>query len=167
MHTRFDEQKRWFGVLAIVAIWGMILLPVAAVRGEPSEIEVRMLAIGPKIISGHVYLVDGVTPVASAVIVATVWNGTSIEATLFATTDSSGFYSVTFAPSDWNIGNFIIVGASAGGDAGEGTAFADSSPTQTINMTLNLAVPEFGVPETLVAGMVVAMFALIGRRIVR
>ena len=84
-----------------------------------------------------------------------------------ATTDSSGFYLVTFGPFDWGIGDLIVVGATLGGGAGEGNAVADDSPTQTINVTLDVAIPEFSMPVPIIGAVVAALFLLMGRRIAR
>jgi len=167
MRMHFEGLIRRSGVTVVVALFCMLLLPAATVIGGPSDAGASILGIGPKAVYGYVHFSDGVTPVESAIVTATVLDGTTIVATLFASTDSSGFYTVTFAPSDWNVDNLIIVGAIAGSGAGEGNLIADDSAAQAINITLDITVPEFELPLVSVVGMVVVMFTLVGRRVRR
>ncbi len=152
------------GILGI--FFAAVLLAPSIVSAEAisTQATAGIEAIGLKVITGNVYLADGVTPVVSAGIVATTWNGASLRQTLFASTGPGGFYSVTFAPGDWDVGNFIVVAASNSVSAGEATVIADSSPTQNINVNLNYAVPEFSMPTFLVLGIVAIAFVLMGSR---
>ncbi len=158
LHSR--RSRKGFVLLAVLIVCA-IVLPVAVIRGMPHARDVNVASTVPKVVDGYIYQSDGVTPAVGATVIATVWNGTTLHATLSTTSDSLGFYTVTFGPTDWDIGFIIIVGALLGVQGGEGTSVADSTPVQTINVTLGTVIPEFSLP-----GISVVVAAMIGLLVV-
>lgn len=160
--TRRMRAHRLLLVIAVVGVLAGALLMVDP--GTPEEGKARMAAIGPKIVSGHVYLSGGTTPAVGAMVVATSWDGLSLRgASLPDTTDSSGFYSVTLGPSDWDVGNLVVVAATLDSAVGEGNVVADDAFEQSVNLVMGTEVPEFGAPFVLLVVGVVAVALVMGR----
>jgi len=152
-------------VLHVFIVLG--LLAGIACSASPSEADdsvARIAATGPKVVTGLVYTSGGSTPAIGATVIATVWDGSTFRASQSETTDSSGFYSITFGPSDWDVGNNIVVGATLGSDVGGGEVIADDSYSQTVNISLGTVVSEFGAPAVLLAAGIVAGALVVGRK---
>jgi len=151
--------------LVVVLVMGAIVVAPLLILPGDEIVEARITAIGPRVIAGYVYMPGGSTPAVGATVIATIWNGTSLRATIPTTSDSTGFYTVTFAPTDWDVGNLIVVGATLGLDFGEANAIADSSPLQYIDVTLGgAAIPELGVPAALMVSAVGMIVIIACRR---
>jgi len=156
------RSRDWFVVALVIGV--IVAAPLLIVPGDEIK-DARITAIGPKVIAGYVYMPGGSTPAVGATVIATIWNGTSLRATIPTTSDSTGFYTVTFAPTDWDVGNLIVVGVTLGSDFGEANANADSSPLQYIDVALGgAAIPELGLPAALMVGAVGMIIILAGRR---
>ncbi len=151
-------------VLAAAIVVCVVVLSFGVSWIDPPSSGARTSAIGPKVLMGHVYQTDGITPAAGAQVTAAILSGFTIRATQSTTTNSTGFYTVTFGPSDWDIGNLIEVGALLGSVGGLGSAVADSSGVQTVDVTLSTTIPEFSAPFLPVIAAAVAGFALVIRR---
>ncbi len=160
--TRSMRVSRLLIAIAVCSVLAGTLLMAGS--DAPAVLEARIAAVGPKPISGNVYASGGAIPAVGATVIATVFDGINVRATASTTTDSSGFYEVTFAPEQWDIGNIIVVGATLNSDVGEGHVIADDSPAQTVNITLGYAVPELDVPVVLVVTGLGAVVVLEGRK---
>ncbi len=75
------------------------------------------------------------------------------------TTDSGGFYTQTFAPTDWEVGDTIKVTATKGVESGSATTTATGDPTQQVDVTLTAVVPELGSPALAAVGMLAVVCA--------
>ncbi len=121
---------------------------------------------GPKNIRGYVYDSLG-NPLAGAQV--TVLDVTSTKSLSYDPTEPDGFYTVTFAPSDWNEGDTIQVTASFSGNPDVNTTTADDKALQFVNVTIYaVTIPEFDdfihSPITFVSIGMIALFVIVRRR---
>lgn len=103
-------------------------------------------ASGPKQVRGYVRDVDGRLIEGIPVTVNVRWasDDDTIRSTLTDTSDSDGYFSVSFGPSDWDEGDRIQVIATHGTNQPSNSTFADGLPYQWCNVTFPYAIPEFG-----------------------
>ncbi len=159
----FTRRVQPLRLAVVLGVMGVLLLAVITIETTSSSAkDATILATGPKPVSGYVYMADGTTPAVGATVIVTVWNLTSLRSTLTETTDSTGFYMVTFAPNEWDVGNLIVAGATLGSDFGESNAVADNSAAQYVNVVLGTAIPEFSIP--IVAVIAIGGIVLMGAR---
>jgi hypothetical protein len=97
----------------------------------------------PKVVRGFVWDSEGRT-VEAADVTINIKDGGSTIATYTETTTSIGFYSLTVASEDWDVGNTIELIASFGGNQDSNSTIATSAPIQYVNMTFTFEIPEFG-----------------------
>jgi hypothetical protein len=162
-----SRNGRMFG-LTVVAAVALVLAGVLASSGQTSA------GTGPKVIRGWVWDIDG-RNVTGASIVVNIWEDSSkavLSATLGEPTDEDGFYSLQFAPEDWEIGYYVEVISTYNGDQEPNGTDVTASPFQYVNITYDYGIPEFGsVIGLVVAGgaiglvAIVALFATQRRRI--
>ena len=120
-------------------------------------------ATGPKQVRGYVRDVDGrfIDEIPITINIRRASDNT-VRATLTDTSDVGGYYSQTFGPSDWDIGDTIEVIATNGGDQESNTTLATALPMQWCNVTFPYAIPEFGsIVGFLVAGGLIAAVAVV------
>jgi hypothetical protein len=70
---------------------------------------------------------------------------------------------VTLGPSDWDVGNLVVVAATLDSAVGEGNVVADDAFEQSVNLVMGTEVPEFGAPFVLLVVGVVAVALVMGR----
>lgn len=117
--------------------------------------------VATKIIDGHVYDSSG-DPQPGAQVSVSTYNGLTWVNTQTTTTDGAGFYTITIAPGDWNVGYRIVVDATYNSDQVSETVIADASFGQTVNLQFSLGIPQFGTLVGLfAAGAVVAGVAVV------
>jgi len=150
--------------LSIVLALSLVGIAIVALILAPSEQtrESSVLGAGPKIISGHIYDSGG-SPIAGAVVHVASKFGSTTYANLTQTSDGSGFYFVTFAPSDWEIGYTMEVYATYGSYSAINTITASAAPAQVVDVHFSVLIPEF-TSLSFVAVMTVAV-SLIGIRL--
>lgn len=119
-------------------------------------------ATGPKQVRGYVRDVDGRFIDGIPITINIRWaSDNTVRATLTDTSDVDGYYSQTFGPSDWDIGDTIEVIATNGGDQESNTTLATVLPMQYCNVTFPYAIPEFGsIIGFVVAGGLIAVVAV-------
>jgi hypothetical protein len=120
-------------------------------------------ATGPKQVRGHARDVDGRLiqgiPITVNIRLA---SDDSVRATLTASSDEDGYYSVTFEYTQWDIGDRIQVIATHGANQVTNNTTAIDFPFQWCNVTFPYAIPEFGsVIGFVVAGGLIAAVAMV------
>lgn len=120
----------------------------------------------PKNVRGHVEDSGG-NPLYGSNVMVIVKDGSDIRAVLYAVTDVSGFYLVTFNQSEWNAGDTIEVSATNGSTTVTNTTEADNYPYQDVNVFIVVEVPEFGHSIVLVLAASSAMIAVFGSAVWR
>jgi len=103
-----------------------------------------------KLVDGHVYNLGG-QPAAGAEVRVEIWGGYwpdlgSLRTSQMTDTDSSGHYQVIINANYWDPHNTIWVYANDSISQGETKVEADAQADQMVNVTLDLAIPEFGIP---------------------
>jgi hypothetical protein len=93
----------------------------------------------------------------------TIYNGTTYRGVQSTTSDPTGFYTVTFGNSEWDIGYTVFVAATKGSDSGLNSTVV-SFDFETIDVKLGTVIPELGGPAmtalTVSAiGMMVVVYA--------
>jgi len=122
-----------------IAILSISIIALIVVSSNASA------ASGPKVVRGYVWDSVGRTVEDADVTVNIRYAaGDAVRSTLSDTTDSSGFYSVTFGPSDWDIGDRIEVIATYNAAQESNSTTAIDSPLQYVNVTYSFEIPEFG-----------------------
>lgn len=120
-------------------------------------------AIGVKNVRGYVRDIDGnfIEDIPVTINIRRASDNT-VRATLTDTTDEIGFFSQTFAPADWDIGDTIEVIATHGGNQESNTTLAIDFPTQYCNVTFPYAIPEFGsmIGFAVAGGLIAAVAAV-------
>jgi hypothetical protein len=154
------NSRNLSAVLALSFVGIAIVVLLLAPSGPKRESSI--LATVPKPISGHIYD-SGSSPVAGAVVHVASKLGSTTYANLTTTSDSNGFYVVTFASSDWDIGNTIEVYATYGSYSAINTTTANAAPAQVVDVHFSVVIPEF-TSFPVVAVMTVAV-SLIGIRL--
>jgi len=146
-------------LISFVALF--FLIPVL------SNISMRSTAAeGPKAVDGTVFD-SSLNIVVGASVTVQVYIDSSmiVRSTQSTTTDSLGFYTVTFGNTEWEIGDTIKVTATKGADSGTNSVVADSGFQQTLNITFGSVIPEFGSPLVISLAMVgIVLTFVISRR---
>lgn len=101
-------------------------------------------ASGPKVVRGYIRDNEGTVLQNADVTINILYPDTSLRSTLSDTSDSSGFYSVTFGNSDWDIGNTIQVIATYSSNQERNSTLANANPVQYVNVTYPYVIDEFG-----------------------
>jgi len=120
-------------------------------------------ATGPKQVRGYARDVDGRLIQGIPVTINIRWAGDdSIRATLTASSDENGYYSVTFEYTQWDIGDRIQVIATHGANQVSNSTVAVEFPFQYCNVTFPYAIPEFGsIVGFVIAGGLIAAVAMV------
>jgi parallel beta-helix repeat protein len=102
------------------------------------------------------------TPIPGAQVAVTIKNGEIVIVTKTTTTDTDGYYAVTFDQDEWEIGYTIDVTVEYGEVQPTETILADGSTTQTVDIQLPFAIAQFGDwVGLLLAGVLVGAVAMI------
>jgi hypothetical protein len=99
--------------------------------------------IGPYLVSGTVTDSAG-RPIVGAGVVVVMMNGATEVDIASDTTDSNGFYTVSFATDNWEIGFSITSTATFNSVQVSDTIPADEYPVSTINLQFLFEIPQFG-----------------------
>jgi hypothetical protein len=120
-------------------------------------------ATGPKQVRGYARDVDGRLIQGIPVTINIRWaSDDSVRATLAASSDENGYYSVTFEYSQWDIGDRIQVIATHGSNQVSNSTIADDFPFQYCNVTFPYEIPEFGsMIGFIIAGGLIAAAAMV------
>ncbi len=120
-------------------------------------------ATGPKQVRGYARDVNGSLIQGIPVTINIRWAGDdSIRATLAASSDENGYYSVTFEYTQWDIGDRIQVIATHGANQVSNSTVAVDFPFQYCNVTFSYAIPEFGsIVGFVIAGGLIAAVAMV------
>jgi len=161
MHKHPRRDKGLASVMAILAPVALLLM-VAVVPIHVGSRATIAAPIGPLIVDGTVYSSAG-SVVNGATVVVTIYNGTTYRGVQSTTSDPSGFYTVTFGNSEWDIGYTVFVAATKGSDSGLNSTVV-SFDFETIDVKLGTVIPELGGPAmtalTVSAiGMMVVVYA--------
>jgi hypothetical protein len=141
-----------FAILIMFIVAAAIVISVADL-GRPNTSV--MAASGPKIVQGYVNDTVG-TPLEGALVTVEIAaQGTGIvRDTQTDTTGSDGYYMVSFAPSNWDIGDTIHVTATYDTNQQLNQTVANDSASQQVNVNFGFAIPEFSSLFGLVAALV-------------
>jgi hypothetical protein len=150
-------------MVALLAIVGFVACAMTIPQTSEGETVV-------KAVRGYIY--DSVySPVEGANVTVTIEGpgGTPSTTYYFDESLSDGYYTVTFAPADWEVDYTIDVTAKFGGDERTNSTVAVSGAFQMVNVTLLLTtIPEFGglfgSSAALVVVVTIAMFIVIRRK---
>lgn len=120
-------------------------------------------ATGPKQVRGYVWDVDGRLVQGISVTINVRWaSDDTVRSTLTDTSDENGYFSVSFGPSDWDIGDRIQVIGTHESNQQSNSTTADDLPFQWCNVTFPYAIPEFGsVIGFAIAGGLIAAVAVV------
>ena len=147
-------------LVSFVALF--LLIPVLSNISTPAK-----AGVGPNVIDGTVFdaslnIVQGATVVVDVMVGST----STVRSTQSTTTDSLGFYTVTFIDTQWEVGDTIKVTATKGSDSGTGSGVVgDDPPHETIDVTIGSAIPEFGSPVLISVAMAgIVLTFVISRR---
>jgi len=135
-HSLKRSKKRAMISIAVLSISIIALIVIASNASAAS---------GPKVVRG--YILDSVgRTVEGADVTVNIINASTKEvvSTLSETTNATGFYSVTFGPSDWEIGDDIEVIATYNAAQESNSTTATDYPVQYVNVTYAFEIPEFG-----------------------
>lgn len=145
------------GAFALTAALAVALVAMLLVSYGASA------ASGPKQVRGYVRDVDGRLIEDIPITINIRWaSDDTVRSTLTDTSDGTGYFSVTFGPSDWDIGDRIQVIATHGGNQESNSTTADSLPFQYCNVTFPYAIPEFGsIIGFVIAGGLIAAVAVV------
>jgi hypothetical protein len=154
-------NARYLSTILVLLFVGIVIVVLLVAPSGPKR-ESSILATGPKTISGHIYD-SGSSLVAGAVVHVASKLGSTTYANLTTTSDGSGFYYVTFAYSDWDIGYTIEAYATYGSYSAINTTTANAAPTQVVDVHFSVVIPEF-TGFSVVAVMTVVI-SLIGIRL--
>ena len=101
-------------------------------------------SVFPKLVDGYVFDVSGV-PIPDANVTIRIYDGVTLKGTqYYDATENDGFYTVTFDGPQWDPGNEIEVTARYDLESAQNSTTADDEPFQSVNVTMSLAIPEFG-----------------------
>ena len=157
--------------LSRFGIRGMTVVALLAVFGAMAFMALPQGAVAetfPKGVNGRVY--DSIAnPIEGANVTVVVKDGETVTATYYYDeTLSDGYYSITVAHNEWEVGYTIEVTAKFGAAEDTETVVADSAPFQTVDLTLPMTIPEFGgllgSSAAFITVVMIAMFILFGRR---
>ncbi len=138
-------------LIAFIAFCGLVSLAATDVSAETVI----------KIIDGHVYDPNG-DPLEGADVSVSIYNGATWINTYSTTTDQDGFYTITIAPSDWNVGYNITVEATFNSEQVSDTIVADATFGQTVDLQFPLGIPQFGtIIGFFVAAGLIAVVAIV------
>jgi len=120
-------------------------------------------ASGPKQVRGVVRDVDGKLIEGIPMTINIRWAGNdTVRSTLTDTSDETGYFSVTFGPAAWDIGDRIQVIGTHSGNQESNSTIANVAPMQWCNITFPYAIPEFGsLIGFVIAGGLVAAVATV------
>ena len=154
--------------VAVATVIVAIALLIALSLNPASD---RSVAAGPKNVRGTVYDSIG-NPVAGAnVTVKIIRGGSTITTLWYDSTESNGFYTVTFGFGDWYDLDTIEVTAKYDLDEATNSTVADSGPLQTVDVHIgSLIIPEFGgllqAPVVVVSVSSTALILVLRRRFI-
>ena len=158
------ERLSRFGIrrMTVVALFaGFVAIACVAVPQETSA------ATFVKAVRGNVY--DSLSnPIEGANVTVVVKDGETVTATYYYDeTTSEGYYQVTIAAVEWNVGYTIEVTAKFGAAEDTETVVADGEPFQTVDVTVPMVIPEFGgllgSSVAFITVVMIAMFVIIRR----
>lgn len=134
-----------------------LLVTCALIAGLNLGSDSGSAATGPKQVRGFVWDMHW-NPVQGANVTVESVKGAVVIKTLYVdATDSNGYYTVSFGPSDWDVGNTLRVTARYDVYSTVNSTGAADSPYQWVNASLSFAIPEFG--SGITAGLTIASFA--------
>ena len=120
-------------VVTVIFAVGMLLAPAMV-----------SAASGPKAVAGYVWDNAG-NNITGASITVNIRNLTNvIKATQSDTTDSDGYYAVTFQPADWEIGYTIETISTYNSIQETNSTTATNYPFQFVNISYPFEIPELG-----------------------
>ena len=140
MKMESSRRKRIPGITVIVAV-AVLLMAVLASSSQTSAGD------GLKIVRGWIWDDAGNNVTGASVVVNIIAPDTSTRATDSELSDADGWYSITFGPSDWEIGDTIqVICTYESSQEDEEIAAISSagSPYQYVNITFPFEIPQFG-----------------------
>jgi len=162
MHKHPRRDRGFASVMAILS--PVCLLLIVAIVPIHVGSRASVAAVGPLAVYGWVNYTAAGGPVDGANVVVTIYNGLIPGATQTVATDSSGVYFLTFAPSDYNVGNTVNVNASKGVYySNVSVVILDEFPLD-INLNFSTQIPELGGTAMILltvsaVGMMVVVYA--------
>ncbi len=143
-----DSERSSHILPAVTVLFLLVLVPVLLASDYAAA------GSAPKPIYGYVYD-SSLAPVSGATVLVQVYVGAgpTVRSSLSTASDSGGFYTVTFDPMNWEIGDKIKVTATKGLDSGSAATTATGDPTQQVDVTISTVVPEFESPALAAVGM--------------
>ncbi len=146
----YKHPRREHGLGSVLAVLVPIaIFFVAALAPMNLGSKAVMAATGPLIVDGHIYSETDAL-VSGASVTVSVYNGATLRSSQATTSDGSGFYTVTFGNSDWDLGNTIRVTASKLTSSGQNETTATDS-FMTIDVHFGTVIPELGGPTLVLA----------------
>jgi hypothetical protein len=134
---------------SILRVRGVRLVPLFAVLGAVLCIALPQSAVSADFVKGvRGYIYDSLSnPIEGANVTVVVKDtGGSTTATYYfdGGSLSNGYYQVTVAQNEWDVGYTIEVTARFDSSEKTETVVADDMPFQDVDVTLPIAIPEFG-----------------------
>jgi hypothetical protein len=117
---------------------------------------------GPKTVRGYIKDNMGNPVEGASVLVEIVAPDSHVRTSGTDTSISNGLYSVMFGPFDWELGDTLRVTSTYNSDSRVGSAVANSTPIQYVNITYPYEIPQFGSwAGFAVAGGILAVVAVV------
>jgi len=137
----------------------VVLVSCALISGMNLGSDNTSAATGPKNVRGYVWD-SSWNPVPGANVTVKMLNGpTTVKTMYYDATETNGFYSLSFGPSEWDPGYTIEITAtySTYSVVNSTTAVDIGLPYQWLNASLSFVIPEFG--DSITVGLTIASFA--------
>ncbi len=126
-------------ILAGVVLLSLVIMPLLMIAAPL----VRGDFVGTFIVDGTVKDNAG-RPIKDVPVVVVSKDGSTVVNTQFATTDTDGFYTVTFPTETVDLGHWIIATATSGGEQVSGNVTVDNDFGLTIDLQFPFEIPQFG-----------------------
>ncbi len=127
-----------------VRIAAFALIASLAMLSIPALFSLQASAgIGPLPVAGYVKDQAG-RPMGGVPVVVAVKNGSTTVSVLSTTSDSDGFYTVTFPKDDWELGFTLVATATWGGDQVTETITITQEFGEMIDLQFPFEIPQFG-----------------------
>jgi len=158
MYARPRRRRGPFTIACILFGTALLLLTPLLMANHIISDHAVSAAGGPTRVQGHVYDSVGNTVGNAQVTVTFLTSSTSWS----GSTDINGYYlSKVFPYDEWQVNEIIEVTATYELVKVTNTSLAVDLPTQIINVTLTLVIPEFGTPFCFLLVVGFSIFAVV------
>lgn len=149
----------------------VLMIQILSSNAVGAAAHMTVQAATDKAVCGVVYDQAGI-PIPGADVNVEIWGGSWPDQAFFRTsistgTNASGYYEVVFSSNYWSPHNTIRVIVNYGSSQKSYDVEANEEGSQTVDMVMNLMIPEFGWPYSvlaIIAGCLIPASILLARR---